>query len=585
MNRELIKRLSGHLADIIHCHRSSIRIENGITGISPLREISLKLLIGRGMPRQLFRRVHGLVCSTRRIILKTVRPPANSMPVTNIRAITSAASIMTRTITSMTSTVSRMTGIALGIMACAILSTTSVASRMSIAVASVTSTALTTSVALGIMACAILSTTSVALGTARVASRTASIASRTTRVILGAASIASRMSIAVRLPGSTIGTPSVILSTTSLISPPGTVLPARTVLGVVRIVSGMTSTVPGMVRTVRLTGTIVTTSTGLGTASIASRTTRVILGTASIASRTASLISPSSTVLPTRTVSGMTSTIPGMVRTVRLTGTIGMPIASRTTRVILGAASIVRRMSIAVTSVTSIALTASVALGIMACAILSTTSVALGTARTVRLPGTIGTTGTAISMGRAILGMTSLISPSGTVLPTRTVSGMTSIVRRMSIAVRLTGTVTSSTVVCATGATINVTGVISSRRTRIRRGLRRRHLCRRRRPSSTFASVHMRFRNTRIRDVTRSVRGTRRRRSLDIDVRSRPLGDEVRRVNVEIGHLQDLRRDLAGWDAYNRSNGIHIGQNLIRDLQTSADLRGGRPRLAELPNL
>ena len=188
-------------------------------------------------------------------------------------------------------------------------------------------------------------------------------------------------------------------------------------------------------------------------------------------------------------------------------------------------------------------------------------------------------------MGRAILGMTSLISPSGTVLPTRTVSGMTSIVRRMSIAVRLTGTVTSSTVVCATGATINVTGVISSRRTRIRRGLRRRHLCRRRRPSSTFASVHMRFRNTRIRDVTRSVRGTRRRRSLDIDVRSRPLGDEVRRVNVEIGHLQDLRRDLAGWDAYNRSNGIHIGQNLIRDLQTSADLRGGRPRLAELPNL
>ena len=165
--------------------------------------------------------------------------------------------------------------------------------------------------------------------------------------------------------------------------------------------------------------------------------------------------------------------------------------------------------------------------------------------------------------------------------------GMTSIVRRMSIAVRLTGTVTSSTVVCATGATINVTGVISSRRTRIRRGLRRRYLCRRRRPGSTFASVHMRFRNTRIRDVTRSVRGMRRRRNLDldIDVRSRPLGDEVRRVNVEIGYLQDLRRELAGWDAYNRSNGIRIGQNLIRDLQTSADLRGGRPRLAELPNL
>ena len=437
MNRELIKRLSGHLADIIHCHRSSIRIENGITGISPLREISLKLLIGRGMPRQLFRRVHGLVCSTRRIILKTVRPPANSMPVTTIRAITSAASIMTRTITSMTSTVTRMTGIALGIMACAILGTASIVRRMSIAVVSVTGT---------------VRTTSVALGTTRVAIRTASVILRTT------------------------------------------------------------------------------TGVALGTTGTASRTTRVALGTARIA--------------------------------VRTTG---------------------------------------VALGIMACAILGTTSVALSTARValgtarivrrmsiaVRLPGTIGTTGTAISMGRTILGMTSLISPSGTVLPTRTVSGMTSTVRRMSIAVRLPGTVTSSTVVCATGATINVTGVISSRRTRIRRGLRRRYLCRRRRPSSTFASVHMRFRNTRIRDVTRSVRGMRRRRNLDldIDVRSRPLGDEVRRVNVEIGYLQGLRRDLAGWDAYNRSNGIRIGQNLIRDLQTSADLRGGRPRLAELPNL
>ena len=275
----------------------------------------------------------------------------------------------------------------------------------------------------------------------------------------------------------------------------------------------MTSTAPGMVRTVRLTGTIGMPIAGLGTP-------RVILRAASI---------------------------------VRLTGTIGMPIAGLgTTGIALGTTSIVRRMSIAVASVTSAAL--------------GTTSTALGTTSTVRLTGTLGTTGTAISMGRTILGMTS------------TAPGM---VRT----VRLTGTVTSSTVVCATGATINVTGVISSRRTRIRRGLRRRHLCRRRRPSSTFASVHMRFRNTRIRDVTRSVRGTRRRRSLDIDVRSRPLGDEVRRVNVEIGHLQDLRRDLAGWDAYKRSNGIHIGQNLIRDLQTSADLRGGRPRLAELPNL
>ena len=405
MNRELIKRLSGHLADIIHCHRSSIRIENGITGISPLREISLKLLIGRGMPRQLFRRVHGLVCSTRRIILKTVRPPANSMPVTTIRAITSAASIMTRTITSMTSTVTRMTGIALGIMACAILSTTGVALGM------VRTVRLTGTIGMPIAS----------LGTTRVASRTAS----TVR----------RMSIVVRLTGTigTIGTAismgRAILGMTSLISPSGTVF------GVVRIVSGMTSTVPGMVRTVRM----------------------------SIAVR-----------------------LPG--------STIGMP------------------------------------------------SIALGAASTVR---------------------------------------------RMSIAVRLPGTVTSSTVVCATGATINVTGVISSRRTRIRRGLRRRYLCRRRRPGSTFASVHMRFRNTRIRDVTRSVRGMRRRRNLDldIDVRSRPLGDEVRRVNVEIGYLQDLRRELAGWDAYNRSNGIRIGQNLIRDLQTSADLRGGRPRLAELPNL
>ena len=432
MNRELIKRLSGHLADIIHCHRSSIRIENGITGISPLREISLKLLIGRGMPRQLFRRVHGLVCSTRRIILKTVRPPANSMPVTTIRAITSAASIMTRTITSMTSTVSRMTGIALGIMAYAILGTASIVRRMSIAVTSVTSAALGTT------------------GTA---------------ISMGRA----------------------ILGMTSLISPSGTVLPARTVLGAARTVSGMTSTVPGMVRTVSLTGTI-----GMPIASLG--TPRVILRAASI---------------------------------VRLTGTIGMPIAG-----------------------------------------LGTTSTALGTTSTVRLTGTLGTTGTAISMGRTILGMTS------------TAPGM---VRTVS----LTGTVTSSTVVCATGATINVTGVISSRRTRIRRGLRRRYLCRRRRPGGTFASVHMRFRNTRIRDVTRSVRGMRRRRNLDldIDVRSRPLGDEVRRVNVEIGYLQDLRRELAGWDAYNRSNGIRIGQNLIRDLQTSADLRGGRPRLAELPNL
>ena len=193
------------------------------------------------------------------------------------------------------------------------------------------------------------------------------------------------------------------------------------------------------------------------------------------------------------------------------------------------------------------------------------TSTIPGMVRTVRMSIAVRLTGT--------IGMPSIAL------------GATSTVRRMSIAVRLPGTITSSTVVCATGATINVTGVISSRRTRIRRGLRRRYLCRRRRPGNTFASVHMRFRNTRIRDVTRSVRGTRRRRSLDIDVRSRPLGDEVRRVNVEIGYLQDLRRDLAGWDAYNRSNGIHIGQNLIRDLQTSADLRGGRPRLAELPNL
>ena len=228
-----------------------------------------------------------------------------------------------------------------------------------------------------------------------------------------------------------------------------------------------------------------------------------------------------------------------------------------TTSIAIRTASTVRRMSIAVRLPGST---------------IGTLSAILGTTSTVRLTGTLGTTGTAISMGRTILGMTSLISPSGTALTT-------------SIAVRLPGTITSSTVVCATGATIDVTGVISSRRTRIRRGLRRRHLCRRRRSGGTFASVHMRFRNTRIRDATRSVRGTRRRRSLDIDVRSRPLGDEVRRVNVEIGYLQDLRRDLAGWDAYNRSNGIRIGQNLIRDLQTSADLRGGRPRLAELPNL
>ena len=365
------------------------------------------------MPRQLFRRVHGLVCSTRRIILKTVRPPANSMPVTTIRAITSAASIMTRTITSMTSTVTRMTGIALGIMACAILGTASIVRRMSIAVTSVTGT---------------VRTTSIALGTTRVAIRTASVTLRTTRVAIGTTRTV-RLTGTIGTTGTAISMGRAILGMTSLISPSGTVF------GVVRIVSGMTSTVPGMVRTVRM----------------------------SIAVR-----------------------LPG--------STIGMP------------------------------------------------SIALGAASTVR---------------------------------------------RMSIAVRLPGTVTSSTVVCATGATINVTGVISSRRTRIRRGLRRRYLCRRRRPGSTFASVHMRFRNTRIRDVTRSVRGMRRRRNLDldIDVRSRPLGDEVRRVNVEIGYLQDLRRELAGWDAYNRSNGIRIGQNLIRDLQTSADLRGGRPRLAELPNL
>ena len=358
----------------------------------------------------------------------------------------------------------------------------------------------------------------------------------------------------------------------------------------------MTSTVPGMVRTVRLPGTIVTTSTGLGTAS-------VILHAASIVRRMSIAVRlPGSTIGTLSAILGTASIIPGMVRTVRLTGTIGMPIASLgTPSVILHAASIASRMSIAVTSVTSIALTASVALGIMACAILGTTRLispsgtVFGVVRTVS-----GMTSTAISMGRTILGTTSLISPSGTVFGVvRTVRltgtigmpsialGAASIVRRMSIAVRLPGTITSSTVVCATGATINVTGVISSRRTRIRRGLRRRYLCRRRRPGNTFASVHMRFRNTRIRDVTRSVRGMRRRRNLDldIDVRSRPLGDEVRRVNVEIGYLQDLRRELAGWDAYNRSNGIRIGQNLIRDLQTSADLRGGRPRLAELPNL
>ena len=329
----------------------------------------------------------------------------------------------------------------------------------------------------------------------------------------------------------------------------------------------------------------------------------MILHAASIVRRMSIAVRlPGSTIGTLSAILGTASIIPGMVRTVRLTGTIGMPIASLgTPSVILHAASIASRMSIAVTSVTSIALTASVALGIMACAILGTTRLispsgtVFGVVRTVS-----GMTSTAISMGRTILGTTSLISPSGTVFGVvRTVRltgtigmpsialGAASIVRRMSIAVRLPGTITSSTVVCATGATINVTGVISSRRTRIRRGLRRRYLCRRRRPGNTFASVHMRFRNTRIRDVTRSVRGMRRRRNLDldIDVRSRPLGDEVRRVNVEIGYLQDLRRELAGWDAYNRSNGIRIGQNLIRDLQTSADLRGGRPRLAELPNL